>query len=140
MRTVTSKRVPVLASLLAAASFAAVGCGSTLPPKELVDARAAYDTASKGPAAQQTPAELHTARQALDQAERLFNDEGDGQVTKDAAYVAIRKAQAADSMGRTAVLAKEKEAAEKDGGADSTPANPGSGSLGIGSLKGGASL
>ena len=32
------------------------------------------------------------------------------------------------------------EAAEKDGGADSTPANPGSGSLGIGSLKGGASL
>jgi len=117
MRTVTALRLSPTTSamaLLAVLSLAAVGCGSTLPPKELVDARAAYDTASKGPAAQQTPAELHTARQALDQAERLFNDEGDGQVTKDAAYVAIRKAQAADSMGRTAVLAKEKEAAEKD--------------------------
>lgn len=32
------------------------------------------------------------------------------------------------------------EAAAKDGGADSATANPGSGSLGIGSLKGGASL
>lgn len=32
------------------------------------------------------------------------------------------------------------EAAEKDGGADSAPANPSGGSLGIGTLKGGASL
>lgn len=32
------------------------------------------------------------------------------------------------------------EAAEKDGGTDATPANPTAGSLGIGSLKGGASL
>ena len=57
---------------------AAVGCGSTLPPKELVDARAAYQTASKGPAAQQSPAELHVAKQSLDQAERSFSDDGDG--------------------------------------------------------------
>jgi len=51
-----------------------VGCGSNLPPKELVDARAAYQSASKGPAAQQSPAELHVAKQSLDVAERSFND------------------------------------------------------------------
>ena len=66
-----------------------VGCGSNLPPKELVDARAAYQAAAKGPAAQQSPAELHVAKQSLDQAERSFNDDGDSATTKDFAYVAI---------------------------------------------------
>jgi len=110
MRTTT-----LFGSALAFATLTTlVGCGATLPPKELVDARAAYDAASKGPAAQQSPAELHVARQALDAAERSFNDDGDSQHTKDAAYVAIRKAQTADSIARAQVFAKEREAAEKD--------------------------
>jgi hypothetical protein len=54
MRT-TSSLVILLAAL--------VGCGSNLPPKELVDARAAFQSAAKGPAAQQSPAELHVAKQ-----------------------------------------------------------------------------
>ncbi|MBX3202980.1 MAG: DUF4398 and OmpA-like domain-containing protein [Labilithrix sp.] len=93
---------------------AAVGCGSTLPPKELVDARAAYQSASKGAAAQQAPAELHVAKQSLDQAERSFNDEGDAPQTKDYAYIAIRKAQLADASANTLVAQKEKEAAERE--------------------------
>jgi outer membrane protein OmpA-like peptidoglycan-associated protein len=91
-----------------------VGCGSTLPPKELVDARASYQSASKGPAAQQSPAELHVAKQSLDVAERSFADEGDSPVTKDFAYIAIRKAQLADASARAALAVKEKEAAERE--------------------------
>jgi outer membrane protein OmpA-like peptidoglycan-associated protein len=91
-----------------------VGCGSTLPPKELVDARAAYQTAAKGPAAQQSPAELHVAKQSLDQAERTFNEEGDAPVTKDYAYIATRKAQLAEATARAAIAQKDREAAERD--------------------------
>lgn len=91
-----------------------IGCGSTLPPKELVDARAAYQSAAKGPAAQQSPAELHVAKQSLDQAERSFNDEGDAPQTKDFAYIAIRKAQLADSTARAAIAQKDREAAERE--------------------------
>jgi len=92
----------------------AVGCGSTLPPKELVDARAAYQSASKGPASQQAPAELHVAKQSLDQAERAFNDDGDSPQTKDYAYIAIRKAQLAEASARALIAQKDKEMAERE--------------------------
>jgi outer membrane protein OmpA-like peptidoglycan-associated protein len=98
-------------SLLA---FSLIACGSTLPPKELVDARAAYQAASKGPAAQQSPAELHTAKIALDQAERSFNDDGDSPQTKDFSYVAIRKSQTAEAIARAQIAQKDKEGAERD--------------------------
>jgi outer membrane protein OmpA-like peptidoglycan-associated protein len=105
MRTMRSL---VLASLFIA------GCGNTLPPKELVDARAAYQGAAKGPASQQSPAELHVAKQALDQAERSFNDDGDSPQTKDFSYIAIRKAQLAEASARALIAQKDKEAAERE--------------------------
>lgn len=95
-------------------AFILVGCGSTLPPKELVDARAAYQSAAKGPAAQQSPAELHVAKQSLDQAERSFNDDGDSPQTKDFAYIAIRKSQLAEASARAAIAQKDREAAERE--------------------------
>jgi outer membrane protein OmpA-like peptidoglycan-associated protein len=103
MRTISIVSILVLA-----------GCGSTLPPKELVDARAAYQTAAKGPAASQNPAELHAAKQSLDAAERSFNDEGDAPETKDLAYIAIRKAQLAESSARAQLAQKDREAAERE--------------------------
>lgn len=87
-----------------------VGCGTTNPPKELVDARAAYRQAAAGPAAQQNPAELHVAKQALDRAETKFSNDGDEPATRDFAYVAARKAQLADAAGRVTVALKEKQA------------------------------
>jgi outer membrane protein OmpA-like peptidoglycan-associated protein len=95
-------------------AFVLVGCGATLPPKELVDARAAYQSAAKGPASQQSPAELHVAKQSLDQAERVFNDEGDSPQTKDFAYIAIRKSQLAEASARAAIAQKDREAAERE--------------------------
>jgi len=99
---------------LALAALTVVGCGSNLPPKELVDARAAYQSASKGPAAQQSPAELHVAKQSLDVAERAFSDDGDSPVTKDFSYIAIRKAQLADASARAGLAIKEREAADRE--------------------------
>jgi outer membrane protein OmpA-like peptidoglycan-associated protein len=103
-----------LSVLLAVVSSVVQGCGSNLPPKELVDARAAYQSASKGPAAQQSPTDLHVAKQSLDVAERSFNDDGDSPATKDFSYIAIRKAQLADASARAGLAIKEKEAAERE--------------------------
>lgn len=113
----TSASSSKLRSVVAAAALGApllVGCGSTLPPRELVDARAAYQSASKGPAAQQSPAELHVAKQSLDQAERSFSDDGDSPQTKDYAYIAIRKSQLAEASARAFLAHKDKEAAERE--------------------------
>jgi outer membrane protein OmpA-like peptidoglycan-associated protein len=85
-----------------------------MTPKELRDARAAYESASKGPAAQQSPAELHVAKQSLEQAERSFNDDGDTPQTKDYAYIAIRKAQLAEASARALIAQKDKDGAERD--------------------------
>jgi len=87
-----------------------VACGTTNPPKELVDARAAYRDAASGPASQQNPADLHVAKQALDRAEQKFSDDGDEPATRDVAYVATRKAQLAAAAGRVTVAQKTKEA------------------------------
>ena len=106
-----------IASALALSTFAfafAVGCGSNLPPKELVDARSAYQAASKGPAAQQSPAELHVAKQSLDIAERSFNDDGDSPATKDFSYIAVRKAELASASARNSLAIKDREAADRE--------------------------
>lgn len=107
-------RATIVTLALSSILVTAAGCGNTLPPKELVEARAAYASAQKGPASQQAPAELHVAKQALDQAERAFNDDGDSPETKDYSYVATRKAQLADTSARTLMAQKDKEKAEQD--------------------------
>ncbi len=86
-------------------------CASTAPG-ELVDARNAYDVAAKGPAAQLDPADLQTAHETLAVAERSFDKDGDSQETRDIAYAAQRRAQLADTKGRTAsALAQTRQAA-----------------------------
>jgi len=103
-----------LTSLTALAAASLVACASAVPPKELVDARAAYQSATKGPAAEQSPAELHEAKKALDQAEKQFGADGDEPQTKDLAYVAMRKAQLAEATARNSLAMKNKEALEAD--------------------------
>jgi outer membrane protein OmpA-like peptidoglycan-associated protein len=93
---------------------AAVGCGTPLPPKELVDARAAYQQAQAGPAAQQAPAELHVAKQALEQANTANDKDNESPQTIDLSYIAIRKAQLAEATARALIAQKEKESAERE--------------------------
>src|SRR5688572_3775723 len=75
------------------------GCAGA-PPSNLVDARAAYQRASEGPAAKLAPAQLHVARTSLDLAEKTYDVEGDSANARDRAYVALRKAELAEVQAR----------------------------------------
>ena len=100
--------------MLAAGLVLSIGCGSTPPPKELLEARSTYDRVSKGIAADQSPAELHVAKNALAAAEKSFSSDGDSPETRDLAYVATRKAQLAEAMGGMLAASKERDAADKE--------------------------
>jgi outer membrane protein OmpA-like peptidoglycan-associated protein len=89
------------------------GC-ATVAPKELVDARSAYQTASVGPAQQLAPAELHKAELALNEAEQSFLKESDSNKTKDLAYTAQRKSEQAGALGAIAADKATKERANAD--------------------------
>jgi outer membrane protein OmpA-like peptidoglycan-associated protein len=76
------------------------GCAHS-PPKELLDARAAYKASETGLAAKENPAQLHTAHNSLEAAEQSFEADGDNEHTRDLSYVAMRKAQLAEVQART---------------------------------------
>ncbi|WPB78615.1 OmpA family protein [Archangium violaceum] len=96
--------------VLGAAVFA--GCAASTP-RELLDARYAYQRASTGPAAQYSPDALVEAREALNEANRSFERERDSENTRTLAYVALRKAQIAESQARAVVAEQERVAAEQ---------------------------
>ncbi|HWA71822.1 MAG TPA: OmpA family protein [Polyangiaceae bacterium] len=81
---------------IAPISFLLLGACAGAAPQSLVDARAAYQRASQGPAAQLTPAQLHVAGTSLAVAEKTYDDEGDSPNARDRAYVAQRKAELAE--------------------------------------------
>jgi outer membrane protein OmpA-like peptidoglycan-associated protein len=89
------------------------GC-ATVTPKELVNARSAYQTASEGPAQQLVPAELHKAHEALNQAEQSFQKDPDSSKTKDLAYIAQRKSEQAGALGSMAAAKASKDRANDD--------------------------
>jgi outer membrane protein OmpA-like peptidoglycan-associated protein len=77
----------------------AMACATASPPSDLVNARSSYRRASQGPAAKYDPADVHTAKKALDLAEHSFAEDGDTQVTRDLAYTAERRARIAEARG-----------------------------------------
>lgn len=99
--------------LLASCAMLASGCATTVP-RELTDARLAYEHARVGPAAQLAPADLHKAKDALAQAEQSFSKDPKAYQTRDLAYVAQRKAQMAEAQASIATEVKNKAAADKD--------------------------
>jgi len=90
------------------------GCGTTLPSKELVDARDAYDKVSNGQAAQLKPDQVHEAKLALDQAEQSFNDDGNSDKSRDLAYIAARKSEYASAEAGQAAAAAQRDQAARD--------------------------
>lgn len=91
-----------------------VACAAHVPPRELVDARAAYDHAAGTQSTALVPAELHVAKESLDVAERKFSDDPDSADTRDSAYIAMRKAQRAEALGNAAAANDSKRTAERD--------------------------
>ena len=94
--------------------FGAAACSETLPPKELVDARAAYERALGGKAGKLHPAQVYEAKQTLDKAEAKFKEDGESPETKDLAYVAQRKAQYAEAMAEITLAQQRYVQADKD--------------------------
>jgi len=90
------------------------GCAASLPPSELINARAAYLQASNSQAAELVPAELHKAKIALELAEKSFLDKPESFVTKDLAYIADRKAKTTEALAITVAENAKTVKAEND--------------------------
>jgi outer membrane protein OmpA-like peptidoglycan-associated protein len=90
-----------------------VGCAH-MPPKELINARQAYQDANAGQAGQLVPAELHKALVALNIAEKSFQDDPTSFRTRDLAYIADRKAKMAEALATTAAGNAATAKANKD--------------------------
>jgi outer membrane protein OmpA-like peptidoglycan-associated protein len=105
---------PLTAAAFTMLAGYAVGCASTPPPPELLDARSAYIRAESGPASQLKPASLHEAKVALEKAERAYADDPGSWKTRDVAYLAIRRAELAEVEGRDAKTQQEKARAEQE--------------------------
>jgi len=97
---------PVTLVLLGAALSA--GCVHLRTTDRLDEARAAYEKAQQGPAADSSPADLATAKKFLDLAEKGL-ETGDPKLVDDRATVAILKIQSAEALGRTHELAAERD-------------------------------
>jgi outer membrane protein OmpA-like peptidoglycan-associated protein len=77
-------------------------CAASLPPQDLVSARAAYSRASNdGKTTQLNPRDMDTAHKQLDVAETSFRENGDTQDTRDQSYLALRKTEYAEVIART---------------------------------------
>lgn len=104
----------IASALLIALAATTAACGSTPPPKELVDARAAYAKALNGPANQVNPAQVHVAKESLDIAEKAYNDDPSAPETRDRAYIALRKSELADAQAGQTLAEQARDQAQKD--------------------------
>jgi outer membrane protein OmpA-like peptidoglycan-associated protein len=87
--------------MLLAATLTATACATTQPPKELVDAREAYQRSEHGKAREYNPAALHEAKVELDKAEAAFQDDPSSDRTRDESYIALRRAERAEVEATT---------------------------------------
>jgi outer membrane protein OmpA-like peptidoglycan-associated protein len=86
------------------------GCATYAPPpRELIDARQAYQHASTSPAVQQgQPQALREAWQALMEAEREYDKDNTSPAARSLAYVALRKAQLAEAQASISVAERQR--------------------------------
>lgn len=99
---------------IGAALLAVVGCASTGPSTELVDARQAYATARASSAQQLAPDKLLSAKQALDAAEKAHDDDAGSNAEKSLAYIAARRSELAQAYGDLALAQNQQAAANKN--------------------------
>ena len=111
--TMSSSKAWVL-GLVFSGAIAGVSCAhSGPPPRELIEARAAFARASSGPARQYSPARLKLARQALDAAELTYGGAPEEEV-RERAYIAMRRAEAAEAEAEFVVAGQRREKALRE--------------------------
>jgi outer membrane protein OmpA-like peptidoglycan-associated protein len=89
------------------------GCAHE-PPRELKNARAAYQDAADSPGATLASTDVYEAKKSLQRAEAYYNERGDEPETRDLAYVAERMAIIAKSKGNNVIILNEKQQALAD--------------------------
>lgn len=99
-------------ALAVASALVVVGCAHGPPPRELLDARAAYDALATSPEGRERPQEVAEARDALLEAEREFDRSKDSPRTRSLSYVALRKAETAEARGEADLAARQQAQAE----------------------------
>jgi len=100
--------------ILLSSAFALLAACAHEAPRELHDARGAYERAADGPAQKYTPAELHVARESLLKAEKAFKDDGNTVIVRDQAYIAQRKSELAETLARIEMFKKGISAAGQE--------------------------
>jgi outer membrane protein OmpA-like peptidoglycan-associated protein len=90
------------------------GCASAPPPRQLIDARAAYNEARLGKAAELAPAELHVAKMSLNAAEQAFQDDPESAETYTLSYVALRTAELVKIQAETKAQKADLDQAQRD--------------------------
>jgi outer membrane protein OmpA-like peptidoglycan-associated protein len=93
-------------------ALAALGCASTNPSPQLVDARRSYDQARMSPASKLVPARVYTAKQALERAERAHEEDAGSFEEKSLAYIAQRQSEIAIAYGGVAAADRDRKNAE----------------------------
>jgi len=89
-------------------------CGASAPPRELVDARTAYQRAQSGPARELSPGALNDARNSLNRAETAFAASAETSDIRTLGYVAERKSELADISAQDALNATQQKQAEME--------------------------
>ncbi|MBJ6760446.1 DUF4398 and OmpA-like domain-containing protein [Myxococcaceae bacterium JPH2] len=90
-----------------ALALTAVGCAHAPAPRELVEARSAYQRTAESPEGQARPKDVAAAREALKQAENEYAKSQDSARTRSLSYVALRKAQLAQVRGGAELAAQQ---------------------------------
>lgn len=90
------------------------GCASAPPPRQLIDARAAYNEARLGKAAELAPAELHMAKMSLNSAEQAFQDDPESAETYTLSYVALRTAELVKIQAETKAQKADLDQAQRE--------------------------
>src|SRR6187402_445386 len=91
--------------------LAATACAASTPTPELVSARQAYDRARTDPSASLVPDSVLSAKQALDKAEAVHENDPQSDEERSYSYVAQRRAELAVTLGENAKAKREAEAA-----------------------------
>jgi outer membrane protein OmpA-like peptidoglycan-associated protein len=90
--------------------LAATACAATTPTPELVSARQAYDQARTDPTAALVPDSVLSAKQALDKAESVHQNDPQSDAERSYAYVAQRRAELALALGDNARAKQQADA------------------------------
>lgn len=99
-------------ALAGATALLAAGSASAGPPKELEEARAAYEQLAASPQGRERPREVQEAKDALKTAEKSYKHDKNSTQTRVLSYVALRRIETAGAWGNASLAARQQSEAQ----------------------------